>query len=282
MKLLHELNTSQEKAAEREEKAAEREERKLDREIKLKELDIREKELAFSKKDLAEKAKIKPKVSLPKYTEGEDIEVFLRSFEKLAASYNWDKTEWAIRLVPQLTGKALEAYSRLSFSSSGDYDSVKQAILERYGLNALAYRDKFRYAKQSKGETFKEFAVRVEGYFTHRVLAEKVESNYKQLYDLLLREQLMFTASHDLQIWLRERNPHTFKELTDMADTYQLAHKQPNTTQLLQKETTVGLSMQANTGTLRANQGQGAIQRQPPDGVRRCYFCGSPDHLISN
>ena len=86
MKLLHELNASQEKAAEREEKAAEREERKLDREIKLKELDTREKELVLNKKDLAEKAKIKPQLSLPNYIEGEDIEVFLRSFEKLAAS----------------------------------------------------------------------------------------------------------------------------------------------------------------------------------------------------
>ena len=29
----------------------------------------------------------------------------------------------------------------------------------------------------------------------------------------------MFTASHDLQIWLRERNPRNFKEFTKMADT---------------------------------------------------------------
>ena len=182
-----------------------------------------------------------------------------------------------------MSGKAFEAYSRLPVSSSNDFDLVKQAILERYGLNALAYRDKFRYAKQSKGETFKEYAVRVECYFNHWVQAEKAESNYqKLLYDLLLREQLMFTASHDLQILLRERNPHTFKELTEKADTYQLAHKHPNTIQAPQKETNVGTTTQGVTGTFRTNQGQGAIQKQGPDGIRRCYFCGSPDHLISN
>ena len=128
MRLLHELNESQEKAAERVEKAAEREERKLDREIKLKELDIREKELALNKKELTEKAKIKPKVNLPKYTEGEDFEVFLRSFEKLETSYKWNKSEWAIGLVPQLSGKALEAYSRLAVCSSDDYDNVKSRL----------------------------------------------------------------------------------------------------------------------------------------------------------
>ena len=149
-------------------------------------------------------------------------------------------------------------------------------------MNALAYRDIFRYAKQGNEETFKEFAARVEGYFKHWVEAEKVDSNYKQLYDLFLREQLIFTASQDLQIWLRERNPHTFKELTDMADTYQLAHKQPNIPQIPQKETPAGMSVPGYTVPLRTNQSQGAMQRQSSDGVRRCYFCGSPGHLISN
>ena len=108
----------------------------------------------------------------------------------MTTAYNWDNSEWAIRLTPQLSGKALEAYSRLSVTSSNGFYLVKQAILDRYGLNAPAYRDKFRYAKQSKGETFKEYAVRIENYFKHWVSAEKAENNYQKLYNLLLREQI--------------------------------------------------------------------------------------------
>ena len=126
-----------------------REERKAEREVTLRELEIREKELALSKRDLEEKIKLRPKVYLPNFIEGEDIEVFLKSFEKLANCYKWDKTEWAIRLVPKLSGKALETYLRMPVSTSDDYELVKQAILERYGLYALAYRDKFRLAKQT-------------------------------------------------------------------------------------------------------------------------------------
>ena len=95
-------------------------------------------------------SKQKLKYKLPKFSEGEDIEVFLTSFEKLAISYKWVNSEWAIRLVPQLTGKALEAYSTMSSVDSNDFIKVKQAILERYGLNALAYREKFRLAKQDR------------------------------------------------------------------------------------------------------------------------------------
>ena len=78
---------------------------------------------------MSEMSKTKPKIQLPKFSEGEDIEVFLTSFEKLAISYKWVKSELAIRLVPQLTGKALEAYSRMSFVDSKDFIKVKQAIL---------------------------------------------------------------------------------------------------------------------------------------------------------
>ena len=116
------------------------------------------------------------------------------SFETLASSYGWEETEWAIHLVPQLSGKALQAYARMSVSASNDYELVKQAILECYELNALAYRGKFRYAKQDRTENYREFAIRVENYFKHWVQAEKAEGNYARLYDLLLREQLIFTA----------------------------------------------------------------------------------------
>ena len=111
----------------------------------------------------------------------------------------------------------------MSAVDSNDFIKVKQAILERYGINALAYREKFRLATQDKTETFKEYSIRVEGYLKHWVNAEDVKDNYHKLYDLVMSEQLMFTASPDLQVWLQERNPHTFLQLVEMADAYQLA-----------------------------------------------------------
>ena len=216
-------------------------------------------------------------MQLPKFSEGDDIEVFLKSFEKLAESYKWEKSEWAIRLVPQLTGKALEAYSRMSASDSSDFRKVKKAILERYGLNALAYRDKFRHSKQDRTETFKEYAIRVEGYLKHWVTAENVSENYHKLYDLFMREQLIFTASPDLQVWLRERNPHTYMQLVEMADTYQLAHKQTNTNSQYQKDS----NLSTIQGTKRSNQSDG-YQKLPSKNIRKCFFCESPEYLISN
>ena len=183
MKLLKEVRESEEKAAEREERKADRElgKAKIEKEIRLKELEIKAKEVALNEGELTERTKFRPKVTLRKINEGEDIEVFLRSFEKLATSYKWNESEWAVRLVPQLTGKALEAYSRMSISVSGSYTHVKRAILERYGLNALAYREKFRHSKQDKTETFKEYALRVEGFLKYWVDTEEITDDYYKL-----------------------------------------------------------------------------------------------------
>lgn len=49
-----------------------------------------------------------------------------------------------------LSGKALEAYSKLSDEDSDDYDVIKRAILKRYELTAEAYPEKSRQCRQSK------------------------------------------------------------------------------------------------------------------------------------
>ena len=54
--------------------------------------------------------------------------MFLKSFEKLAALHKIPKLKWALRLVPLLCGKALEAFSRLPEEDSRNYDEIKTAI----------------------------------------------------------------------------------------------------------------------------------------------------------
>ena len=99
LKLLKEVKVSEEKAAEREGRIAEREQEKaqIETDIRLKELEFKEKEVAIGAKS-TEYAK--PEVNLPKFSEGNDIEVFLKSCEKLAESYQWKHREWPIRLAP--------------------------------------------------------------------------------------------------------------------------------------------------------------------------------------
>lgn len=56
---------------------------------------------------------------MPLYQQGEDIENYLLRFERMARTWHWPEDEWACRLVPLLTGKALEAYTAMDEGLSG-------------------------------------------------------------------------------------------------------------------------------------------------------------------
>ena len=68
-----------------------------DKEIRLKELELKNKEADISKPNVNQ---VKAKVCLPKFIEGQTIEVYLTSFKMLAALHEWDKSQWPIRLIP--------------------------------------------------------------------------------------------------------------------------------------------------------------------------------------
>ncbi|MCG8044622.1 MAG: RNase H-like domain-containing protein [Candidatus Thiodiazotropha endolucinida] len=282
--LLRELSEREDKAAQRSERAAEREEKSKARdwELKLKELELREKELEIKNRGSQDhiSSDMKIKVKLPKFVEGQDIEVFLTSFERLASVHSWPKSQWPVHLIPQLSGKALEAYSRMSLMESNNYDLIKKAILDRYGLNAWQYREKFRSCKQAIGETYKEFSVRLKSYFEHWKETEGIVNDYDQLVDLILREQLVFSSDQDLQIWLREHQPKTVAELVNLAEAYQLAHKESDQRRY-QRRSFLYKNSKTDSGEKISETGKSGEFGQKQT-KRACYVCDSTEHLIAD
>ena len=207
---------------------------------------------------------------LPKYVEGEDIDIFLRSFERLANLHKWPKPDWALRLVPQLTVKALDIYARLVEEESTDYDVSKQAILKRYDLTASTYKDKFRACKQSQNETFREFYTRALNYFEHWCQLEKVNKNFNVLVDVILREQLVNSSSRDLQVWLKERQPKSADEMIELAEAYQNAHR--DSTNRVQ----ISSGAKDNKSKFRDQQ------TQETKGEKTCYKCHRTGHFVNN
>ena len=132
-----------------------------------------------------------PKV--PKFNEKNDIDVYLRSFERLATIHQWNRSTWATRLAANLSGKALEAFSRMAAEDSADYDKVRDAILKRYELTGEAYRKKFRYSRREGDETFAEWSIRLRGFLDRWWEVEKV-TGPEPVKNLLVRKQLLSTS----------------------------------------------------------------------------------------
>ena len=70
-----------------------------------------------------------PKISLAKLGPNDDAEVFLTSFESSMAAYRVRCEDWVYLLSPQLTDKALLAYTQLHLEKAGNYYHVKEAVL---------------------------------------------------------------------------------------------------------------------------------------------------------
>ena len=72
---------------------------------------------------------------IPPYQIGEDIENYLLRFERIAKTWRWPESEWACRLVPLLSGKALEAYSAMDEDEAQSYTCLKAALLTKFDIS---------------------------------------------------------------------------------------------------------------------------------------------------
>ncbi|XP_070571314.1 uncharacterized protein [Ptychodera flava] len=159
-------------------------------------------------------------IKLVSLQDNDDVDVYLRTFERLATTNKWDESEWVIRLVPALTGKAREAYVSLPREHSTNYNKLKEAIFQRYKLNAQTYRSKFRNSCRRDGETYTEWATRTTDLFDRWMEAEKVDGEFQMLKQVILKEQAYNSVPKDMSLWLREKEPETIAKIGDLADQY--------------------------------------------------------------
>lgn len=216
-----------------------------------------------------------PKV--PKFVEGQDIDSYLHTYEKLAEVYEWPAETWATRLAALLSGKALEAYARMDKEESKNYNKVKRAILKRYELTSEAYRKKFRTSKRMDDETFAEWAVRMTRYLSQWIESEDLggvnenEDGNNALKDLFIREQLLENSPLDLRVWLKERKLKTVKEMVELGDQYLVSHPRMAFADKNSKKV-VSNSLPSNL--------QGNPQSKKDD--RRCYKCNRRGHIAAD
>lgn len=67
--------------------------------------------------------------------------------------------------------------------------------------------------------------IRYVRYLSHWCEREDIHGQYNSLYDLVLREQLLKFCDKDLQVWVHEHRPKNVKEVIDLVEAYQIAHK---------------------------------------------------------
>ena len=101
-------------------------------------------------------------IKLTKLGEGDDVEAYLTTFERIMEVNEVNRERWQFQLAPQLTGKAQQAYAALTPDDAKSCDAVKTAILRRYNINEETHRQRFRGLKPKEDESPRELITRLQ------------------------------------------------------------------------------------------------------------------------
>lgn len=157
----------QQQAFHRDQRAADREKEKEDREFFLKKQSLEIEKLKLEEKKGMEEIESKYRLTIQtlehklqlteKETNSEhsnnakspkmpfldeskdDIDSYLRRFERYATAQKWKKDSWAVNLSALLQGRALDVYALLPQEKATDYDALKTALLKRLKKQKMGF-----------------------------------------------------------------------------------------------------------------------------------------------
>ncbi len=206
---------------------------------------------------------------LPAFVDGkDDLDSYLKRFERFATINGWEKYEWATALSALLTGKALDVYSRMPDDTVLDYDKVKESLLIRYQLTEEGFKKRYRESDPEEGETPAQFYARIDGYLDRWVELSETEKSYQGLKELINKEQFISRCQQDLAIYLKEVAPRDHSEMTKHAQQFLNAHGK----QLARKKNRVGINSESTAGLVSRNT-------KPKEfGEVKCFICHEVGH----
>ncbi|KAL1279928.1 hypothetical protein QQF64_014528 [Cirrhinus molitorella] len=196
-----------------------------------------------------------------------------------SSNLGWPVEEWSFRLVPLLTGQALDAYLAMDEERAGVYADLKEALLEKFNISAETYRQRFRASTTPAGESPTETYNRLRTLYCRWVRPDL--HTKEEIGETIILEQLLRVLPYDSRTWVREHEPTTGLAAAKLALQYMNAHRGAPRTQPLkgtvQKQNTAGV------GALPGPAG-GNISVQKPKSERQelvCFYCQQPGHKAS-
>ncbi|KAK7909657.1 hypothetical protein WMY93_014341 [Mugilogobius chulae] len=223
---------------------------------------------------------VEPKI--PPYQTGEDIENYLLRFERIAKTWKWPETEWACRLVPLLSGKALEAYTAMDEDEAHCYRDLKAALLVKFDVSPETYRQRFRSTIVPSRETPTETYHRLKSLYRRWVRPDQLTK--EQIGELIILEQLLHVLPSDVRTWVKEHEPEDGLTAAKLALQYQNARRGgpprfSSTPRPFHQPAPARPNRETNQDT-RGTPSSATTQQAPGKPIV-CYYCQQPGHKAS-
>ena len=129
-------------------------------------------------------------LSLHKMSPADDPQSFLDMFVVVAGTCGWPEAEWAVRLLPLLSGDAQTAALQLPPASRQSFGEVRRAVLDRLGLTPEDHRRRFRGARLGHAERPFAFAQQLRDA-ARRWLQPGSAAGEEEMVETLVMEQFV-------------------------------------------------------------------------------------------
>ena len=206
---------------------------------------------------------------LPSFVDEKDnLDKYLLRFERYASVAKWNRSTWATQLSPLLTGKTVEVYNRLWPEKVMDYERLKVALMKRYDFTEHGYHEKFQEARLQGHKSPSQFIFRFKNYFTKWIELAEVEQTFMGVVDLIVGKQFTSSCPKDLSIWLKQSNPKSLHELSQLADQNLAAGNQKLLSKKVIKRDNARASVKENHSEF------------PLASTLKCFLCNRVGHQV--
>ena len=169
----------------------------------------------------------KPKaVEAPTFNGKEKWDTFISLFQKVAELNKWDNTARCERLLVALRGSALEFVDTLQLRVAKDYDLLKQALAQRFGVtsNEALYHVKFKGRRRNNNETLDKCIQDLQ-YFAERAYpSERSSIDHRLIVDQFIEGIENIDCKQYLQLNLnlyKENDSSLIQEVLKYAHNYE-------------------------------------------------------------
>ncbi|KAJ1159544.1 hypothetical protein NDU88_000051 [Pleurodeles waltl] len=134
---------------------------------------------------------------VPPYKEGDDINKWFAALERACAVQDVPQKQWAAILWLSFTGKGRDRLLTVKENDANNFQVLKNALLDGYGLTTEQYRIKFRDTKKESSQDWVDFIDQAVKALEGWLHGSKV-TDYDSLYNLILREHILNNCVSDL------------------------------------------------------------------------------------
>lgn len=152
---------------------------------------------------------------------GENIGLFLVSFEHSCEKVGFTRQTWPQRLLTLLPHTAADVFARLTKDEVEDYEKVKASLLRKYCLSAEAIRQHFRSAEKMPNETLPEFAYNLTENLVEWLKGVDAHGNNDEVGECIFLEQFLRRPPEETHFWDQDKpDAGTVQRARELAEEF--------------------------------------------------------------